>query len=1166
MTARSSAKPATWRAARARARDEPAALTELAACAARGAQVAAGVRLAGDGRLSGNVLVRGSGAGLPGARVELLPLPPAGASVLGRVLRLARLDDGILQRVRPVAVTYTDPNGAFEYEGVRAGEYYVDVESDYHLLEAPQRVGVYASGRGGPVDVWVREGGRVLGQVVDGEERPVARARVVLVPGPNLFLESAREGSLHVLEAEADDEGRFAFGGVAPGRGYDVTATAPRIAISHLSGVDVARGEDTRVVLRARRGGTILGRVFSARVEEDGAERGRVPLPGAHVGVVPRGLRDLRFAQEILEQTHAVTDEDGAYAMTRVPPGDVDVVVYAPGHVLGAGALVVVGEGQTASAAPIVLERGATLRGRVVDSSGAPIAGVHVFWPTIDFSAMRRRGMDMTFAPFLAQAVEGFAFPFTDADGRFEAGPFPGDPPYRLRFYKEGYQETSLEAAPDAGELEVVLSTGGAVEGVVMDLDEAVPVTSFSVRSIDRIETRADAPGRFNPFSGGQVFEDPAGRFRIDAMSAGSVELTFSAPGYMPARVRDVVVQEGETTKGLIVTLSRGGIVRGTVLDEQGAPVAGATVMAFDPRVERGGEFRRGMRGQRDPFDLPDRLPRPSEGLPPALLGYAAGLGLLVDESARTAPDGSFELGGLREGPQYVVAFHPEYAPATSAELRLEPGVDVEGVVLELTRGASVFGTVKDRHGLPVTDTMVLAVSPTRFDDAGADAAGGGLYQTQTDAEGAYELEHMAAGSYFLVSTRGDEALNPLSFFATLDFDLISVPAGERVRWDIVDESLGGTRVFGRVLEDGQPVTGVQVSALGWEADNLLGVAWKVAKSDGVGGYEFAGLAPGEYQFQLMGLGPPVRLSVDVPDLSEYRFDLAVPAGRVEGRLVDDTSGAPLAGTRVLLRPLDEVRGEGLVASLIQQGGTLYRERSDADGRFAFARLAAGSYELSVEPRGEPPLAAPAPLRFELGPDEVRRDVELRLARAAELAGTVLDAGGAPVEGATVLCRREDGAAARPREATSGADGSFVVTGLSVGAHVVQATAPGYAGSRVDGVEVRATAGEPLELRLARGVLVTVVVTGPDGAPLAGAGARLERTDAPGLEVGDPRGAVRRLFSGRATTDAAGELELGRFVPGTYELSVWRGAERLREPDVKLEAGDDERRVRVTLR
>src|SRR5262245_61441213 len=47
-----------------------------------------GTRLPGDGKLDGRVVDRASGAGVAGARVELLPFPPVAATLVERILRL----------------------------------------------------------------------------------------------------------------------------------------------------------------------------------------------------------------------------------------------------------------------------------------------------------------------------------------------------------------------------------------------------------------------------------------------------------------------------------------------------------------------------------------------------------------------------------------------------------------------------------------------------------------------------------------------------------------------------------------------------------------------------------------------------------------------------------------------------------------------------------------------------------------------------------------------------------------------------------------------------------------------------------------------------------------------------------------------------------------------
>jgi len=1098
--------------------------------------------------------------------VELLAFPPAAAPVIGRLLRIGRAPDDFAGRTRPVAVTTTDEQGEFQFEGVRRGHYFLDVISEFYVPESPQRVRVLASGEGGPVDVWMILGGSVLGTVVDPEGAPMANVKVLLEPGVNLFLESIRQGVFRIQEVFTDDGGRFLVGGIPPGRGYELTATGPEIAVSHLNRVDVLEGERTEVVLRTRRGGRVLGQVFSVVEGADGLTEQRVPIAGAHVGAIPRGLRDMRFLEQILRQTHSVTDESGAYRMQRVPPGEVDVVAYAPGHLLGGGATTSVLEGQTSSAPPVELERGPMLRGRFVDVEGRPLQGVHVRWQTFELRQLMERGMQLSFAPFVSMAVEGFVFPESDAEGRFVAGPFPGRPPFKFLYYKAGYSDGSHEWTPredgEEPELEIVLHRGGSLEGVVMDLDRAEPVTAFSIETIDRIETSADEPGRLNPFAAGEPFEDPGGRFRIDSLRAGLVNLTFRAEGYPPTVVEGVRIVEGEERKGLIVTLARGGTIRGRVVDEEGAGIRGASVLALDPKERLG----RGLfRNMEDFSSIPTRMPEIRKMLPPGLLGYAAGLGLLGEEAVRSKVDGSFELKGVAPGAVTVVAFHPSYASSNMDGLKVEAGETLEGVEIELTEGAGVHGTVTDRHGRPVPDSMVVALSPASMGGRRARDVGGGFYQSETTEAGAYEINHMTPGSYFIVSTRGDEALNPMSFFSTLDFDLLTIPAEERVRFDIVDESFGATRVFGRVLDGVEPVGGGSISALSWEGDNFLGIDWKLGRVDGNGNYEFEGLGPGEYQFELRVRGQRARILVDVPDQPEYRRDLELPTGTIAGRVVDPGTREPLHRARVTLRPLEESEGEGLVAAFLRQEGRQLRRRTSLDGSFRFENLSEGEYELLARPPSSSKLAPSERLRLRLSEGGRMESLQVELRPALELRGRVVDELGVPVPDAALSCRPAEGLELRSTRGRTDQEGNFTLKGLAEGSHTLSASAPGFASSRRDGLLVSAEGTPEVELVLERGVEFAVRVFGSDGAPLSGASARLRRTDAPDASTADPGQQVQELFTGDATTDADGRLELGRFVPGVYELTVWRGFDRQTRPSVMLEEGQGRLELRVDL-
>src|SRR5207302_2029235 len=156
----------------------------------RSGAVPVGVRLRGPGRLEGRVIERQSGAGVGGARVDLVAFPPAGAVFLGRMLRVAGLGDEISRRVLPIAVACTEGDGRFRFEGVRTGTYYLEARGERHVPESVVRARVMASGAGGPIDVFVTLGGRVLGKVLLPDGQPAKAASLALVSGPGNFFTS----------------------------------------------------------------------------------------------------------------------------------------------------------------------------------------------------------------------------------------------------------------------------------------------------------------------------------------------------------------------------------------------------------------------------------------------------------------------------------------------------------------------------------------------------------------------------------------------------------------------------------------------------------------------------------------------------------------------------------------------------------------------------------------------------------------------------------------------------------------------------------------------------------------------------------------------------------------------------------------------------------------
>ncbi|MCC7014737.1 MAG: carboxypeptidase regulatory-like domain-containing protein [Planctomycetes bacterium] len=1115
------------------------------------------VRLSGPGVLVGRVLERSSGAPVEGAAVELLPLPPVGQEFFGRALRLAKTGAAFASRVESIAVAASASDGAFEFSGIRCGNYYIQARGATFVPDNVVRAVVAASGEGGPVDVFVRRGGRILGRVVQPGGKPLSGAKVIVTLGPGNVIESLRSGDMCYAEATSDEYGQFVLSGIPASEGYDVTAVASGVALSHALDVAVRAGQDTTVLIETRFGGRVEGRVVTKRGDDGESSAGVRALAGAHVAVVPRGLRDLQFAEELLEQSHTVSGPDGRFRIENVPPGEFDLVGVAERHVPAKGPRFLSAEGALAQAGDFELPTGPMVSGRVLDSAGQGIEGVSVRWNSVDF---RNFDFDFSFAPLLAGAVKGFDFPKTDAEGRFTAGAFAGDAPYRVQFFKMGYEngEHRWDPVSEKDGFEVVLQRGGAIEGIVMDASRKTPVTTFTIETDDRVETQADAPGNMNPFSGGLRVEHPQGKFRVDPVkSGGKVELVFRAHGFLEKRVADLQVAEGQVKRGVIVELAPGGSVVGRVSDLEGQPVAGAQVFAVPASQSSSFERRRGRRG-----------PPELEQMPPGFRDFAAQMGLLGDRCVVSKADGAFELVGLEPGSTVVLASHRDYVIGKSAPVLVAPGAPQE-VEIELFNGGGVQGRCLDRFGRPVVGSIVIAVSPANFAGEGR-ANGGGIYQARTSSDGAYKITRMVGGGYFVVLTRGDEALNPMSFLGTLNFDMVTVPEDEIVEYDIVDTSSGATRVYGQVLDRGAPVGRGNITALSFESESMLGVDLKLAQIKEQGRYEFAGLAPGEYQFNVDAPGDGragVRITADIPDVPEFQLDLRYPEGAIEGTVVSAADRAPAANAEVSVRLVGGPESSGWLGQMIARESGVRRVRTNAAGEYAIDGLGAGKYSLSVRPsrdEGAPRLANSPPIEVEVRENQVERGVDIELSAAIELEGRVVSAEGEAIADAIVLARPSGAAESVPERATTNDQGLFRFAALATGTYELSANADGYADGLLEKVLVDGPRSEPLEVVLQKGIEVRIKVVGATGQALSGATGRLTPKGRAATVAGNDIGrAFNNIFSGKGVSDSKGLLELGTFGPGEYTLQVQRGTERAEETVVLGGPGPVELRVRL---
>jgi protocatechuate 3,4-dioxygenase beta subunit len=340
----------------------------------------------------------------------------------------------------------------------------------------------------------------------------------------------------------------------------------------------------------------------------------------------------------------------------------------------------------------IVLKKGQSASGVVLDSQEKPVAGAR-----LSLRAANRAAGPFAFPDPSSRDPEATS----GADGRFTFEHLaPGK--FDLQARAAGYGPVTipgLEVAdgPRPASLgTVILQPGQAITGVVVDGKDR-PIAGAKVAAV---------PGRMprmlsRPEDRMEAVTGADGRFALADLSAGqSLQVQVSAEGYAPRSLSAVDVP----SEPLRVVLAPGSRLAGRVVDEQGKAVAEAAV-------------RTGKSGASMMF---------------------GGRSMLMGEFAFTDESGEFDFRNLEAGTLTVGAEAQGYLQAERSGIELAAGSEVTGIELVLRKGAVVTGQVLGADGRPAAGAAVQL--------AEGDGPSLSMTQATADGDGQYRLEGVEPG------------------------------------------------------------------------------------------------------------------------------------------------------------------------------------------------------------------------------------------------------------------------------------------------------------------------------------------------------------------------------------------------------------------------------------
>jgi protocatechuate 3,4-dioxygenase beta subunit len=425
-----------------------------------------------------------------------------------------------------------------------------------------------------------------------------------------------------------------------------------------------------------------------------------------------------------------------------------------------------------------------------------------------------------------------------------------------------------------------------------------------------------------------------------------------------------------------------------------------------------------------------------------------------------------------------------------------EPGDDRQAAT------ASLEGVVTKSNGGPVRGAIVVATRARGPDTPPYQVLRPAAAAT-TSNDGRFSFAGLSPGDYGVTATAAG--------FAPGERSPVKLVVGSKTNVTI-QLSAGGFTLSGHVLDaGGGVVSGATVRATFYGGGGRIPRFYQTTSDPG-GAYNLR-LDRGSYGLWIEAEGyAPVRDGVTIAR-DETRDLRLLPAARLYGRVVERATHQPVADAEVWL--VTERRSDQPPPRDV---------KTDDEGKFAFNDLPPGTFSVAARKARLVGYSRMTPVSAM----QAVTDVEVDLEPGLSVRGRTVDGKGGGLGGVRLSLYKRDPPFDRGAWAASESTGTFALEGVLSGRYSLSTIREGFSPVRQD-VTVGAKDVEGLVVKLAQGAVVTGVVVGSDGKPVASAQV--------GASLSMKMGTGGRMQTGRGErTDEEGKFEFKDIEPSEVTL------------------------------